>query len=82
MMNAARNADFDRLIQDQRGSNGVEQSVLEGPSSALSSGSQFVDMVVSPPEDLLGSLGDLSQFYDTCGVSPQRAFRNRVGRRS
>ena len=77
--NGAKAAGLDRQLLDQRGINGAEQDVYDGPSAQLPAGFQYCDMMLGARQVILSSAYDLAQCYDTVAVSPQRARRNRVG---
>ena len=77
--NGAKSAGLDRQLLDQRGINGAEQDVCDGPSALLPAGFQYCDVLLGARQIFLTSAYDLAQCYDTVAVSPQRARRNRVG---
>ena len=59
--NGSRSAAFDRQLLDQRGINGAEQRVWDGPSRRLPSGPQLADIIMEPSVSLSMASYDLSQ---------------------
>ena len=47
--------------------------------ASMPAGWQYVDLTLEKGEKIITSTADLSQFFDTCKVSAERAQRNRVG---
>ena len=55
-----KSATKDRLLLDQRGVNGQEAQLLEGPSARLPAGWQFTDLQLGPGECARVSASDIS----------------------
>ena len=74
-----KSATMDRPLLDQRGVNGQQAQLLEGPSARLPAAWQFEDLQLKPNKCVRISACDLSAVFDCWEVSPQRAARNLVG---